>query len=321
MTVLQTVLIGLAPLFLLIVVGNLLRREATTLHISHVPIINGLVINVTLPAMIFLALLKAPPMSRSALEMPLLLIGAEAITMLAAYGIGRAFHFPKSSLGMMLMAGTFGNTAFLGYPIARSLLPNMFPTAVMLDEFGMMVVMYVAGAFVMGAFGHPDHGGGSPKVAIMAFLRGRLFLSIVAAMVARNIQCPPILTTPPFLLAGGMIMTSLAYLAQGTTPLILLAVGASLRPKAALSRPKSIILPSVLKLIFCPAAFLGFCHVAGVHGDMLRIGALQAAMPTGVLASVLCERSKMDGSAAVGTVFATTILSAITIPILMLLLR
>jgi predicted permease len=82
-----------------------------------------------------------------------------------------------------------------------------------------------------------------------------------------------------------------------------------------------IILPSLLKLVLCPVVMFGFCHFAHIHGDLLKIGILQAGMPTGVLASVLCTQSKMNGAAAVGTVFATTILSAVTIPIIMYLLH
>jgi predicted permease len=321
MTVLTTVLTALAPLFVLIIFGFVLRREATTLHISHVPIINGLVINITLPALVFLALLKAPPMSRSTLVLPLLLIASEAVTMLAAYGIGKALKIPTATVGMIIIAGSFGNTAFLGYPISRSLLPNMFPTAVMLDEFGMMVVMYVVAAFVIAAFGHPSHGGGNAKAAIVKFMRGPLFLAIAASMILRNIPCPHFLAIPPFVVSENVLLTSLGYLAQGTTPLILLAVGASLRPRAALATPRSIILPSVLKLIVCPAAMFVLCHLGGLHGDVLKIGILQAAMPTGVLASVLCGQGKMDGGAAVGTVFVTTIVSAISIPLIMCLLH
>jgi malate permease and related proteins len=321
MHVLLTVLIGLAPLFALIVVGHLLRREASVLHLSHVPIINGLVINVTLPSLIFLALVNAPVMTRTSVVLPLLLIASEAVTMAAAFGIGKALKFSKSTLGMMVMVGAFGNTAFLGYPISRALLPKMFPTAVMLDEFGMMIVMYITGAILVGAFGNPNHGSGSTKAAIAKFLRGPLFLSIVMAMIVRAVPWPHAFSNPSFKIAAGMVVTTLSYLAQGTTPLILLAVGASLRPKAALANPRSIILPSVLKLIVCPAAMFGFCYLAGIHGDALKVGTLQAAMPTGVLASVLCSQGNMDGSAAVGTVFATTVFSVITITIVMCLLH
>lgn len=312
---------GLAPLFLLIILGNVLRRESDVLHISHVPVINSLVIGITLPALIFLALIKAPPMNRSSLILPLLLIASEAVTLAAALAMGKALNLNKSTVGMICMTGAFGNTAFLGYPISRSLLPNMFPTAVMIDEFGMMLVMYICGAVIMGAFGDPEYSGGSPAQGISKFLRGQIFLAIFAAMLLRNIPWPHWFHSSRVLAANGVFLSSLSYLAQGTTPLILLAVGASLRPRAALATPKAIILPSVLKLVVCPLAMVVFCHFAGMHGDARRIGILQAAMPTGVLASVLCGQGRMEGSAAVGAVCATTALSAISIPAIIYMLH
>jgi predicted permease len=44
-------------------------------------------------------------------------------------------------------------------------------------------------------------------------------------------------------------------------------------------------------------------------------------MPTGVLASVLCAQNEMEGPVAGGVVFATTLLSAITIPLALSVLR
>ncbi len=50
-------------------------------------------------------------------------------------------------------------------------------------------------------------------------------------------------------------------------------------------------------------------------------GVLEAAMPTAVMASVLSGQNDMEGDFAVGVVFVSTVLSAVTIPLLLTLLR
>ena len=122
MTLFPIVLRALAPLFLLIVLGSLLRR-ARVLHTAHVPVLNGLVVQVTLPALIFLALTRASALPASDACLPVAFWLAEAVTMALAYALGRLARLPRPALGALLIVGVFGNTAFLGYPITLSLLP------------------------------------------------------------------------------------------------------------------------------------------------------------------------------------------------------
>jgi len=141
MSLFGVVLRALAPLFLLILLGSVLKK-ARVLHMGHVPIFNGLVLNVTLPALIFLALTRAPSLPASDAGLPVALWLAEAVTMTAAYSLGRLLRLPPAALGALMLVGVFGNTAFLGYPVTLSLLPRQFPAAVLLDEFGCVIALY-----------------------------------------------------------------------------------------------------------------------------------------------------------------------------------
>ena len=314
MTLFVVILRALAPLFLLILLGASLKR-GRVLHAAHVPILNGLVINVTLPALIFLALTRAPRLPLSDARLPLALMLAEGATMAIAYGLGRLLRLTRPALGALLLVGVFGNTAFLGYPIALALAPREFPAAVLLDEFGCVIVLYFSAAVVGSEFG--SHGG-DPRAALRRFARSPLFLALCLGLVARLLPLPlPLLA----LRAAGAVLTQcLSYLAQGTTPLILLSLGVALQPQAALASPRAALLPCLLKLVVCPLTMCTACRLLGLHGDLLRVGVLQSAMPTSVLASVLCAQNDLEGPLAVGVVFLTTVLSLITLPLLLSLL-
>lgn len=317
MTLFAVVLRALAPLFLLILLGSLLKR-LRVLHAAHVPILNGLVINVTLPALIFLALTRAPRLPPFDARLPPALWLAEALTMALAYGLGRLLRLPRPAQGALLLVGVFGNTAFLGYPITLSLLPHEFPATVLLDEFGCVLVLYLVSALVGGVFGV----GGDRRDALGRFARSPLFLSVMAGLLVRLIPWPSVLAaSPPLHALSGILMQCLSYLSLGTTPLILLALGVALQPRAALAAPGAALLPCALKLLVCPLLMWAICRGFGLHGDALRVGILQAAMPTSVLASVLCAQYDLEGPLAVGVVFLTTALSLLTLPLVLSLLR
>ena len=312
------ILRALAPLFLLILLGAFLKR-ARLLHAAHVPILNGLVINVTLPALIFLALTRAPRLPASDSRLPLALLLAELATMAVAYILGRAVRLSRPALGALLVVGVFGNTAFLGYPITLALLPREFPVTVLLDEFGCVLILYFCAALLGNRFGSQSGGYGT---TLWSFARSPLFLAVLAGMTVRLLPWPPSLFHAPGLRAlGGILDQCLSYLAQGTTPVILLALGVALQPQAALAAPQAALLPCLLKLLVCPLAMWAVCRLFGLHGDLLRVGVLQAAMPTSVLASVLCGHHDMEGTLAVGVVFLTTVLSLVTLPLLLSLLH
>ena len=318
MTLFAVVLRALTPLFLLIVLGSLLRRSRV-LHTAHVPVLNGLVVQVTLPALIFLALTRAPALPASDARLPVAFWLAEAVTMALGYALGRLARLPRPALGALLIVGVFGNTAFLGYPVTLSLLPGHFPQTVLLDEFGCVLPLYVSGALIGGAFGSQ---GGDWRAAMLRFARSPLFVSVVAALAVRLMPWPHAITALPGAAAAGSVFSHcLSYLAQGTTPLILLSVGVSLQPRAALDAPHASLLPCLLKLVVCPVSMWGACHLLGLHGEMLRVGVLQASMPTSVLASVLCAHNDMEGPLAVGVVFLTTTLCLVSLPLMLTFLH
>jgi len=316
------ILTALAPPFLLILLGWGLKR-ARVLHPAHVPILNGLVVQVTLPALVLHGLLNAPHLS-PALALPVLAaFGAEAATAAVIYGVGRAMRLTPGVLGAILLVGVYGNTGFIGYPLTLALLPGQFPVTILIDQFGMNIPMYLSAALLGAQMGGGKNtSGGGRRGAILRFLRSPLFLSAVLGIVLRLVPVPPTLAGFPLLRAAGEVAGKcLEYLGQGTTPLVLLALGVALRPGAAGGRMGPLALACGCKLLVGPLAMWGLCRLLGLGGEVRMDGVLEAAMPASVMASVLAGQNDMEGDFAVGVVFVSTVLSAVTVPLLLTWLR
>ena len=314
------ILTALAPPFLLIIFGYGLRH-LRVMHPAHVPILNSLVLNITLPALILLGLLRAPVLSPR-LGLPVLaMFLAEMIALGVVYSLGRGLRFPNKLLGAVLIVGVFGNTSFIGYPLTLALFPRQFPTTILLDQFGMTLPMYLTAAVVGAKFGGGD-GSGGHRAAMGRFFRSPIFLSAVLGLGLHLLPIPPALSQIALLRGVGAILEQcLEYLGQGTTPLVLLALGVALRPGAALKQPAALLLACGSKLLLCPLLVWALCRTFGVGGEVRADTILETAMPTAVLASVLSGQNEMEGDFAIGIVFAATVLSALTVPLLLTLLR
>jgi len=319
---LAAILTALAPPFLLILLGYGLKR-ARVLHPAHVPILNGLVSNVTLPALIVMGLARSPHLSARSALLPLSLFGTELLIMALVYALGRMLRLPRPLLGGILLVGVFGNTGFIGYPLTLALMPVQFPTAILMDQFGMNLPLYLSAALLGANFGGSNGvTGGGRRAAILRVLRSPLFLAALLGLSLHLITLPPAVAASPAAHSLGFIVSRcLDTLGQGTTPLILLALGVALRPDAVRGQTSPLVLACGCKLLLSPLAVWGICHGLGIGGTARMEGVMEAAMPSAVMAGVLAGQNDMGGDFAVGVVFLSTVLSAVTIPLLLTLLR
>jgi predicted permease len=140
--------------------------------------------------------------------------------------------------------------------------------------------------------------------------------------MARLIPWPAaLLQSVPLQTAGKITEQTLTYLGQGTTPIVLLALGAALRPGAIRRYPLPVALSCGLKLVVTPLLAWGFSHWMGLPNNLISLCVQMGAMPTAVMCSVLCTQNSLEGDMAVAIVFASTALSTITVPLALSLLH
>ncbi|MGB0684336.1 MAG: AEC family transporter [Magnetovibrionaceae bacterium] len=112
-----------------------------------------------------------------------------------------------------------------------------------------------------------------------------------------------------------------AVAGRAALPLGLLAVGAGLVLDRMVSGGPVLIAMCALKLILLPLVVWGFCDLFGVEGATRVIAVLIAGAPTATSAYVLARQMGGDASLMAAGITATTLASALTLPIFLTLLR
>ncbi len=226
-------------------------------------------------------------------------------------GLGNRFHLDNTGKTVFGMAAIFGNNVQLGVPIVQvSLGESAMPTISLLIIFSVLILWTAAIACV-------EFGKGEGPVNVR-----KILLSM--ARVVKNPIVLGILLGGAYGLTGlklpGFVDGTLAYISQATTPIALIVVGMGLaqhRFSAAL--PKGLGIAG-LKLIAQPVIVYGLCWAIGLSEEVTQAAVLTAALPVAINIYMMAVDFRSEEAAASNAIFVSTILSAISIPIVLTLM-
>jgi malonate transporter and related proteins len=117
-----------------------------------------------------------------------------------------------------------------------------------------------------------------------------------------------------------MFDAMLSLLSQASLPLGLVVVGAGLRMQGLHSHPGTLWYGVAVKLLVLPAIAWGLAATFGLSGVYFHIPVLLAALPVSTVAYVLAKRMGGDGDTIAAQVMLSTLLSAMTLPLWLLLM-
>ena len=264
--------------------------------------LSGLLVNITLPALIIASMQVPITPARLAGAETLLL--ATVVFFILSFAVARvtsrAMPMTSSERGVFEFAIVFGNVGFMGFPVAQTLFgaDALFYVAIFNLVFNFLVFS-VGIAMLTGE----QEGGFDPRLlanpGIVASAAGfLLFLG--------SVEIPA-----PFIdaidLLGGV-----------TTPLAMIIVGAMLAtfPAREMVGDWRIWVASAVLLLAVPVAY---CYLfSSIFSDPLVSGVMitMAAMPAAVNTVVFAEQYGADARLASQIVFVSTIGSLITIPLM-----
>ncbi|WP_421568339.1 AEC family transporter [Stenotrophomonas sp. PD6] len=227
----------------------------------------------------------------------LLMLATVALVSLAT----RVFGFARDVHAVLLICVALANSSFIGYPMVRALLgDHALPYAVVYDQFGTFVLLSTFGLYVIARYS-----GDTPPTARQVLGRIARFPPLWALLFALTLM--PV--QPP-----GWIGTGLKQLADAMLPLVMLAVGLSIRLRLSRGELAPLGIGLVLKLVLMPALALPIAWAFGLQGTLLQVNVLESAMPTMITAAALAISHRLAPRLAAALVGYGILLSLLTLP-------
>jgi len=279
-------------------IGALLRTTGLLAPEDARPL-NTVIIYVGLPAFVFQAVHGAP-LTASFIGVVALSWLVFAVVLALAFVAQKVMHLSRPRAGGLMLVASLGNTGYLGYPLTAALLGvAAVPVAVFSDVFGTVFALVVVGLPIAARYGEHDEDLPNTLKELVSF---PAVIALAVAIVLRPVQMPD------------AVSAGLDLLARVVAPMIMLSVGLSLRPRSVLHGGLALAVAVVLKLVLAPLLALGLGS-AFLAAQPLQVAVLEAGMPSMMLAFVVGERYGLDTDFIAAAIFVTTLVSALTIPL------
>ena len=270
--------------------------------LSHRRALTDLVFYVLLPALVLDVMWQAP-LNLTSVKISLTALSSIAVSLVLMWLILHCLSVSNPQKGALLIAGTFTNSTYLGLPVTAQALGDWSQAIVLkYDLFACSPTVLTIGVLIADYYGnkqndiHPLRA--LLKVPPLWALLFATFLNLT------HIQQPV------------EIQRSLDLLAGGVVPLMLIALGMSIRWDTMKLKYLPLLMPVCLvALVIAPVVAYSTATLLKIPADIFTVTVILAAMPTMIFGIVLCERFELDSGLYAAAVFLTTLLSIGTLTI------
>lgn len=291
-------------LFLLMAVGVLFRRR-NIISESGRKTLSNLTVNLILPCNIIESFLGEWNVSENLLRHCLVALGISLGIQVAALYLSMLFFAPVSrdKKNIFKYGLIVSNSSFIGIPVVGELYGNLGVLYTSFFQIPIRIMMWTAG---LSLFTNVDK-----KESFQKLIKHPCIIAIVIGAFLMIASVP----LPSFL--GNTI----AGLSKCTTPLSMITVGAMF----ANSKWSDFLDPSILyycliRLIVFPAIVFGAVRLLGINLVLGNVAVLLSAMPMAATTAILADKYNYNGETASRSIFVSTLLSIVTLPVICLVL-
>ncbi len=265
--------------------------------------LNTLLIYVALPALVFTTI-QPTRIDWHLAVMPGVAWLVALVGIAVAWGLTKLLRLEGPTAGAFILVAVFGNTAYIGYPVASALLGDAgLVRAIFSDLFGNTAAIITLGALVASHYGEHDL-----KVnPIREILTFPPFIALALALLLRSVTVPV------------MVGSWLGALGKLVVPLIMVSVGLSLKPKSVREHLSKIAAIAGVKIVLLPLLALGIGTLLTRDSASMRILVLEAGVPSMMFTLVFGMRFKLDVDLIAAAILVTTVGAILTIPLLQML--
>lgn len=208
--------------------------------------------------------------------------------------------------GQLRFMTTFGNVTFIGFPTVSAIFGEraLFYAAVLTIPFNLL--MYTIGEVFISGDG--ARGAIKPK---------RVFSPCVIAAALTIVLAFFRFDTPP------LVSRFFHLVGDVTIPVALIIVGSTLAtmPKRAMLGSRFAYAASAIRLLVIPAIVWAVIRLLPIDAFTMQVAVVLAGMPVGVNGVMFCLKYNKDEHLMAQTIFLSTVLSVITIPLMAMVIR
>jgi len=294
----------LAQMALLIACGSVWQYIAPK-HIptsSHRRALTDLVFYILLPAMVLDVIWNAS-LDKSSLQISFLAVCGLTVGVLLMWLVAKTFKTTKKQTGALLLAATFPNATYLGLPVLDQVLgPWSNATVLQYDLFACTPILLSLGILMARHYG--SHNVEAHPLKEILKVPPLWAVTFAISFNLLGVQQPEIVHSTLSILAGGVV------------PLMLIALGMSIRWNSLKLKLLTLILPvSIISLLLVPTAVYFISGFINLAAPLAQAAVLIAAMPTMVFGIVICERYQLDSELYAAAVTLSTVCSLLTLPL------
>lgn len=268
--------------------------------LAHRRALTDLVFFILLPALV-LDVIWGAPIDITSMKISMTALSGLAASAVIMWLVLRLYQTSRAQKGALMLAAIFPNATYLGLPVTNQVLGSWSNSVVLqFDLFACTPVLLTLGILMAHHFGEHDHA----VHPLRELTRVPPLWAVAVAMVLNLLDVP----------RPEIIHNALSTLSGGVVPLMLIALGMSLRWDTMRLHYLPKLLPvAVISLLIAPAIVLMVSHGLAMPQHVATAVVLLSAMPTMIFGIVICERYGLDSGIYAAAVFMTTLISIVSL--------
>lgn len=289
----------IAPVFLIVAVGFVIRR-LTSIETAS---LSEIILYAFTPCLVFTQIIQSSLGGRMWAEISFITVVTALVMMCASWSIGKVLGLSKKSVSAFVLSTSLVNAGNYGLPLNMLAFGEAGLELAVVYFVVSSVLSYTLGVFIA------SHGTQSLKESLRSVMRLPHVYAVLGAFAVKLLG----VTIPAPVLQPANLM------GEATIPAMLVVLGMELARPAL--RPNAINWPlvslsSAIKLLFPIIPVLLLSSLIGLGGMARNVTLLQACMPTAILAVIFTVKFKGDSQLVTHVITLSTLASIVTLTLL-----
>ncbi len=292
----------------IVLIAQIMKRTRI-LNTEHGEVLAKLVLNITLPALIFHSLYHAK-ITPGYFGLVGITIATCLICLGIAWATGKVMKLSRPHMGALLLTAAFGSSGLIGYVVIAQTYPGnseALAIAAMISEVAVAPLVFTVGVMIAMHYGDADNKKTGVLQSAWNFARSPIFIALTAGLLCSFAGAPK----PTGLMKT--VFSGLDTVANANTFLAAMIVGLLLSFQNFKSAAKVAFAASVIKLIAQPIIAWLPLQIMAFPPLEQEILIIESAMPAMTLSVVFAKVYGCDTQSTSIALLATNIFSIFTL--------